>query len=67
MLMEQAGAAASTGYERILDRLPRTLDERVPVVFGSAAEVERVVRCHVEPYPMRETSPLFARRGLFRV
>jgi fructose-1,6-bisphosphatase I len=66
MLMEQAGAAASTGRERILDRLPRTLHERVPLVFGSSAEVERLERYHVEPHPIGERSPLFARRGLFR-
>ncbi len=42
MLIEQAGGAASTGRERILDVIPQKLHQRVPVVLGSAAEVERV-------------------------
>jgi fructose-1,6-bisphosphatase I len=43
MIIEQAGGAASTGHERILDVVPTRLHQRVPVVLGSAAEVERVV------------------------
>jgi fructose-1,6-bisphosphatase I len=66
MLMEQAGGAASTGRERILDRLPRMLHERVPLIFGSCEEVARLERHHIEPYPTGEHSPLFGRRGLFR-
>ena len=65
-LMEQAGGAASTGRERILDRLPRMLHERVPLVFGSREEVARVDRHHADPHPTGERSPLFGRRGLFR-
>ncbi|AUN94127.1 class 1 fructose-bisphosphatase [Pseudazoarcus pumilus] len=42
MIIEQAGGAASTGRERILDVIPQKLHQRVPVVLGSAAEVERV-------------------------
>ncbi len=64
MLMEQAGAAASTGRERILDRVPRMLHERVPLIFGSREEVARLERHHNEPHPGE--SPLFGRRGLFR-
>lgn len=66
LLMEQAGGAASTGRERILDRLPRMLHERVPLVFGSREEVARIDRHHVDPHPTGERSPLFGRRGLFR-
>jgi fructose-1,6-bisphosphatase I len=65
-LMEQAGGAASTGVERILDRVPRMLHERVPLIFGSREEVARLERHHTEPYPAGEQSPLFGRRGLFR-
>jgi fructose-1,6-bisphosphatase I len=36
---EQAGGAASTGDERILDVEPRHLHQRVPVFIGSAADV----------------------------
>ena len=48
MLMEQAGGAATTGRERLLDVQPSRLHERVPVFLGSAEEVERVTRYHRE-------------------
>jgi fructose-1,6-bisphosphatase I len=66
LLMEQAGGAASTGRERILDRLPRILHERVPFIFGSREEVAQLDRHQVDPYPTGERSPLFGWRGLFR-
>jgi fructose-1,6-bisphosphatase I len=66
MLMEQAGGAASTGRERILDHQPRMLHERVPLIFGSRKEVALLEEHHIEPYPTGEKSPLFSRRGLFR-
>ncbi len=69
MLIEQAGGAASTGRERILDVAPEALHQRVPVILGSREEVERLERYHQEfdagtdrPY----ASPLFAERSLFR-
>lgn len=65
-LMEQAGAAASTGSEPILDRVPRSLHERVPLIFGSRDEVERLDLHHVNPQLACESSPLFGRRGLYR-
>ena len=46
MLVEQAGGAASTGRERILDLQPTQLHQRVPVILGSRNEVERVVGYH---------------------
>lgn len=46
MIVEQAGGAASTGRERILDLMPTRLHQRVPVVLGSRNEVERVVSYH---------------------
>ncbi|HVE07759.1 MAG TPA: class 1 fructose-bisphosphatase [Paraburkholderia sp.] len=68
MLIEQAGGAASTGRERILDVLPHELHQRVPVILGSKHEVERIERYHREhdlgmdrPF----TSPLFRERSLF--
>lgn len=48
MLIEQAGGLAHTGSERILDMEPETLHQRVPVLMGSADEVERLVRYHQE-------------------
>jgi fructose-1,6-bisphosphatase I len=38
-VVEQAGGAASTGHERILDVEPKHLHQRVPVFIGSAADV----------------------------
>jgi fructose-1,6-bisphosphatase I len=48
MLIEQAGGAASTGRERILDLVPQRLHQRVPVILGSRAEVERLVSYHLD-------------------
>lgn len=41
-LVEQAGGAASTGRERILDVEPSSPHQRVSVVMGSRSEVERI-------------------------
>lgn len=48
LLVEQAGGAASTGRERVLDIAPAKLHQRVPVIMGSKNEVERLVRYHAE-------------------
>jgi fructose-1,6-bisphosphatase I len=45
-IVEQAGGASSTGYERILDIQPSDLHQRVPVILGSRKEVEVVVSYH---------------------
>ena len=47
-LIEQAGGAASTGTQRILDVQPTQLHERVSVILGSKNEVERVAQYHQE-------------------
>lgn len=44
-LVEQAGGAASTGTERLLDVQPVGLHQRVPVVLGSRNEVAEYERC----------------------
>jgi fructose-1,6-bisphosphatase I len=46
MLVEQAGGAATTGRQRILDIAPAKLHQRVPVILGSKNEVERVAGYH---------------------
>jgi fructose-1,6-bisphosphatase I len=46
MIIEQAGGAAHTGYDRILDIQPNNLHQRVPVILGSKNEVEKVVSYH---------------------
>ena len=45
-VVEQAGGAASTGYERILDMQPEKIHQRVAVILGSKEEVDRVVSYH---------------------
>jgi fructose-1,6-bisphosphatase I / sedoheptulose-1,7-bisphosphatase len=69
MLVEQAGGLATTGRQRLLDVAPEQLHQRVPVILGSSAEVERIERYHAEfdagtdkPF----VSPLFNERSLFR-
>ncbi len=48
MIIEQAGGKSITGRERILELQPKTLHQRVPVILGSANEVERLMRYHEE-------------------
>lgn len=67
LLVEQAGGAASTGRERILDIKPGSLHQRTPVVVGSRAEVDYVNRLYTHPHALGERSPLFGHRGLFRI
>ncbi len=64
-LIEQAGGAASTGARRLMEVVPKTLHERIPLIFGSSAEVERIVAYHREPSEPDRESPLFTRRCLF--
>lgn len=47
-IVEQAGGQCSTGRERILDIIPDSIHQRVPVILGSKNEVERVVSYHLE-------------------
>ena len=46
LLVEQAGGAASTGRQRMLDVQPTGLHMRVPVFLGSKQEVEAAVQYH---------------------
>jgi fructose-1,6-bisphosphatase I len=43
-LVEGAGGKSTTGHEDILDVMPTGIHQRVPVILGSAEEVERVER-----------------------
>ena len=45
-IVEQAGGAATDGYQRILDVEPSKLHQRIAVFLGSRNEVERVTRYH---------------------
>jgi fructose-1,6-bisphosphatase I/sedoheptulose-1,7-bisphosphatase len=69
-LVEQAGGAATTGRKRILELDPTDIHQRVPLIFGTRAEIERIERYHADfesgadkPY----MSPLFSERSLFRM
>src|SRR5688500_7190189 len=44
MVVEQAGGAATTGTQRILDVQPTSLHQRIAVLLGSKNEVEHVTR-----------------------
>jgi fructose-1,6-bisphosphatase len=70
MLIEQAGGAASTGRGRILDVVPTSIHQRVPVILGSRDEVARLENYHAEYErgdSARFETPLFNVRSLFRV
>lgn len=47
-IIEQAGGKAVTGKERIMEVQPESLHQRVPVILGSAREVERIYRYYRE-------------------
>ena len=69
MIVEQAGGAASTGRDRLLEVIPTSIHQRVPVILGSRDEVERLVRYHAEHDAGEEptfATPLFNARSLFR-
>jgi fructose-1,6-bisphosphatase len=48
-LIEQAGGAAVTGTQAVLDVVPDTLAQRVPLILGARDEVELIVRYHADP------------------
>ena len=66
-LVEQAGGAASTGRERVLDVVPTDLHQRIPLIFGAADEVALIDRYHQQHNDHPHSSPLYGERGLFRV
>lgn len=45
-IVEQAGGAATTGLQRILEVKPNGIHMRVPVILGCKSEVERVAAYH---------------------
>src|SRR5215510_11205524 len=48
MVVEQAGGAASTGVERILDVQPTSLHQRVPLIIGSRDDVREYIKFYKE-------------------
>ena len=69
-IIEQAGGAASTGRERVMELQPASLHQRVPLILGSKNEVERIERYHRDQAsgqgPAFDDS-LFNNRSLFRI
>lgn len=66
-IIEQAGGLASTGHQRVMEMTPASLHQRVPFVFGSRSEVQRIERYHREDAGGRDfDSSLFNTRTLFR-
>jgi fructose-1,6-bisphosphatase I/sedoheptulose-1,7-bisphosphatase len=68
MIVEQAGGAASTGRGRILELEPTDIHQRVPLILGCRAEVERLEQYHHEHEQGLDriySSPLFKERSLF--
>ncbi len=65
-LIEQAGGAATTGRQRILDVAPSDIHQRISLIFGVSEEVARIGEYHDQPYEPPTTLPLYQSRGLFR-
>jgi len=63
-LMEQAAGRASDGVRSVLDIVPDRLHQRIPLIFGSLAKVERVERYLAAGLGRGAQSPLFSTRGL---
>jgi fructose-1,6-bisphosphatase I/sedoheptulose-1,7-bisphosphatase len=64
-IIEQAGGHVTTGTERLMEVKPKSLHERIPLIFGSSAEVERIVAYHKDQQGPDRDSPLFTSRCLF--
>lgn len=64
MLVEQAGGRAVNGTSELLDLVPDTLHQRVPVILGSRDEIDRIVSYHAEPHE-NVSWQLFKTRSLF--
>lgn len=66
-IIEQADGVATTGRERVLDVRPASLHQRVPLIFGSRKEVERIGRYHERPVESWDPDfSLFNTRSLFK-
>ena len=69
-IVEQAGGAASTGRERVLEIQPTSLQQHAPLILGSRNEVERIERYHRDQASGPEATfddSLFNSRSLFRI
>ncbi|MFZ5527033.1 MAG: class 1 fructose-bisphosphatase [Pseudomonadota bacterium] len=64
LLVEQAGGRATNGTSELLDLVPDTLHQRVPVILGSKDEIDRIVSYHADPSE-NVSWQLFKTRSLF--
>ena len=64
LLVEQAGGRAVNGTSELLDLVPDTLHQRVPVILGSRDEIDRIVGYHADPSE-NVSWQLFRTRSLF--
>jgi len=65
-LVEQAGGAATTGMQRVMEIEPQKIHERAPMIFGSKHEVELVEKYYAGLNPSHERPQLFRNRTLLR-
>jgi fructose-1,6-bisphosphatase I len=65
-LVEQAGGAATTGDQRVMNMQPDNIHERVPMIFGSKHEVELVEQYYADLNPYHHRPQLFKNRTLLR-
>ena len=65
-VIEQAGGMASDGLDRIRDMRLASLQERVPLIFGSEDRVQEVIEYVSGEAPTNTRFPLFETRSLFR-
>ncbi len=67
MLVEQAGGAASTGRQGIVEVQPEHIHQRIPIIIGSKNEVEHIKRYHAAfDKGTDEPFPLFNERTFYR-
>lgn len=64
LLIEQAGGRAVNGTTDLLEVVPDTVHQRVPVILGSKDEVDRIVGYHADPHE-NVSWQLFKTRSLF--
>ncbi len=69
-LVERAGGAAITGRTPILEILPESMDQHVPLIIGSRNEVDRLHTLHRNYVAglddTEDELPLFGNRSLYR-
>lgn len=61
MIIEQAGGAAITGQERVLEVQPAELHERCPIICGSIEDVELARKFMAEDFTANGVEPASAR------